>query len=273
MPVARARRLLRADRPRRASTTRSTASRRTGRSARSRREVGMVPEGAQVRLHVLLLRLRRGRAPRHLRGQRLARRTSSGTRSATRRGASRSGTSPRRPGVKFGQQQNPQASMGCCIADINQDGLIDIFVTNFSHDYNNIFIGHALPRRRLVQGPGPPDDGPGGLLRPVVGLRLVRLRPRRRPRPPHRERARLPGDRPVREDGHRLRAVPGRVRAPRRAEAQVPRGRAQAVPRPQREAAARPDREGPVRRARASRSRSATARRASTTSTTTATST
>ena len=48
-------------------------------------------------------------------------------------------------GVKFGQQQNPQASMGSCIADINQDGLIDIFVTNFSHDYNNIFIGHAFP--------------------------------------------------------------------------------------------------------------------------------
>ena len=35
--------------------------------------------------------------------------------------------------------------MGCSIADINQDGLIDIFVTNFSHDYNNIFIGNRYP--------------------------------------------------------------------------------------------------------------------------------
>ncbi len=48
-------------------------------------------------------------------------------------------------GVKFGQQQNPQASMGCATADINQDGLLDIFVTNFSHDYNNIFIGARYP--------------------------------------------------------------------------------------------------------------------------------
>ena len=45
-------------------------------------------------------------------------------------------------GVKYGSNQNPQASMGLTVADINQDGLIDIFVTNFSHDYNNIFIGH-----------------------------------------------------------------------------------------------------------------------------------
>jgi len=48
-------------------------------------------------------------------------------------------------GVKFGQQQNPQASMGNVTADINQDGLLDIFVTNFSHDYNNIFIAARYP--------------------------------------------------------------------------------------------------------------------------------
>lgn len=48
-------------------------------------------------------------------------------------------------GVKFGQNQNPQASMGCATADVNRDGLLDIFVTNFSHDYNNIFIGVRYP--------------------------------------------------------------------------------------------------------------------------------
>jgi len=48
-------------------------------------------------------------------------------------------------GVKFGQNQNPQASMGCTTADLNRDGLLDIFVTNFSHDYNNIFIGVRYP--------------------------------------------------------------------------------------------------------------------------------
>ena len=38
--------------------------------------------------------------------------------------------------------------MGNLTADINQDGLLDIFVTNFSHDYNNIFIGVRYPGRR-----------------------------------------------------------------------------------------------------------------------------
>ncbi|HVG93458.1 MAG TPA: VCBS repeat-containing protein, partial [Planctomycetota bacterium] len=50
-----------------------------------------------------------------------------------------------RTGVKYGQQQNPQASMGVATADINQDGLLDIFVTNFSHDYNNVYLGHRYP--------------------------------------------------------------------------------------------------------------------------------
>ncbi|MHC5009522.1 MAG: CRTAC1 family protein [Planctomycetota bacterium] len=44
-------------------------------------------------------------------------------------------------GVKFARSLRPQASMGAAVADINQDGLFDLFVTNFSHDYNNIFLG------------------------------------------------------------------------------------------------------------------------------------
>ena len=48
-------------------------------------------------------------------------------------------------GVKYGQSQNAQASMGNTVADINQDGLLDLFVTNFSHDYNNIFVGVKYP--------------------------------------------------------------------------------------------------------------------------------
>jgi hypothetical protein len=48
-------------------------------------------------------------------------------------------------GVKYGQQQNAQASMGAATADIDQDGILDIFVTNFSHDYNNIFLGRKNP--------------------------------------------------------------------------------------------------------------------------------
>ncbi len=45
-------------------------------------------------------------------------------------------------GVKYGHNLSPQASMGVAVADFNRDGLIDIFVTNFSHDYNNIYLGH-----------------------------------------------------------------------------------------------------------------------------------
>jgi hypothetical protein len=48
-------------------------------------------------------------------------------------------------GVKYGQQQNAQASMGACIVDIDQNGVPDIFITNFSHDYNNIFLGRQNP--------------------------------------------------------------------------------------------------------------------------------
>jgi hypothetical protein len=45
-------------------------------------------------------------------------------------------------GVKYGQQLNAQASMGAAVADVNRDGIFDLFVTNFSHDYNNVYVGH-----------------------------------------------------------------------------------------------------------------------------------
>jgi len=51
-------------------------------------------------------------------------------------------------GIKVGNQISPQASMGMAVADINQDERLDIFVTNFSHDYNNIYIA------KLVGGAG-----------------------------------------------------------------------------------------------------------------------
>src|SRR5207249_4139139 len=48
-------------------------------------------------------------------------------------------------GVKFSQTGVGQASMGSVVADVNQDGLLDLFVTNFSHDYNNLYIGARYP--------------------------------------------------------------------------------------------------------------------------------
>ena len=47
-------------------------------------------------------------------------------------------------GVKYGHGENPQASMGMCVADADGDGLFDILVTNFSHDYNNIYKGKRV---------------------------------------------------------------------------------------------------------------------------------
>lgn len=46
-------------------------------------------------------------------------------------------------GVKYGYNNSPQASMGASVADFNGDGHLDMFVTNFSHDYNNIYLLHS----------------------------------------------------------------------------------------------------------------------------------
>ena len=53
-------------------------------------------------------------------------------------------------GVKVGQHINAQASMGMAVGDVNQDGLQDIVVTNFSHDYNNLYIAHRAASGRGV---------------------------------------------------------------------------------------------------------------------------
>ena len=47
-------------------------------------------------------------------------------------------------GVKYGHGLNAQASMGMAVGDIDRDGLFDILVTNFSHDYNNIYKGKRV---------------------------------------------------------------------------------------------------------------------------------
>ncbi len=52
-------------------------------------------------------------------------------------------------GIKVGNNVSAQASMGMSVADIDRDGRLDIFVTNFSHDYNNMYIA------KRVGGTGP----------------------------------------------------------------------------------------------------------------------
>ncbi len=47
-------------------------------------------------------------------------------------------------GIKVGQQTSAQASMGMSVTDINQDGRLDIFITNFSHDYNNVYVAKQV---------------------------------------------------------------------------------------------------------------------------------
>ena len=43
-------------------------------------------------------------------------------------------------GVKYGPNLQAQAGMGAAVADINRDGLFDIFKTNFALDYSNVYL-------------------------------------------------------------------------------------------------------------------------------------
>lgn len=45
-------------------------------------------------------------------------------------------------GVKYGPNVQAQAGMGAAVADINRDGLFDIFKTNFALDFNNMYMAH-----------------------------------------------------------------------------------------------------------------------------------
>ncbi|MDF1701115.1 MAG: CRTAC1 family protein [Planctomycetota bacterium] len=47
-------------------------------------------------------------------------------------------------GIKVGEQTTAQASMGMSVNDINRDGRLDIFITNFSHDWNNLYIAKQV---------------------------------------------------------------------------------------------------------------------------------
>jgi hypothetical protein len=48
-------------------------------------------------------------------------------------------------GCKYGSGLLAQAGMGAWCGDVDQDGLFDVFVTNFSHDYNNLYMGQRVP--------------------------------------------------------------------------------------------------------------------------------
>lgn len=47
-------------------------------------------------------------------------------------------------GIKVGQQVTAQASMGMSANDIDRDGRFDISITNFSHDYNNLYMAKQV---------------------------------------------------------------------------------------------------------------------------------
>ena len=46
--------------------------------------------------------------------------------------------------IKVGTGVTAQASMGMAVADVDGDGQLDIFITNFSHDYNNLYIAKKV---------------------------------------------------------------------------------------------------------------------------------
>lgn len=43
-------------------------------------------------------------------------------------------------GLQMSRNGTPQAGMGVDFGDVDNDGLLDLFVTNFSHDYNTLYV-------------------------------------------------------------------------------------------------------------------------------------
>ena len=56
--------------------------------------------------------------------------------------------------VKYSTTLLPQAGMGAAIADVNQDGWLDYFKTNFTQDYNNLYIGQRTGSRTFFKDVG-----------------------------------------------------------------------------------------------------------------------
>lgn len=46
-------------------------------------------------------------------------------------------------GVGYSEDGREQAGMGSTVTDFNEDGLMDLYVTNFSHDYNTLYMGES----------------------------------------------------------------------------------------------------------------------------------
>ena len=124
-------------------------------------------------------------------------------------------------GCALDEKGASQASMGIALGDVNGDGVLDVFVTNFSEDFATLYAG-----------------GPGGIFEDVSratgigpmtykplkwGTALRRPRQRRRSRRRRRQRPHLPAGRSASRVHRHVRAAELRRREPRQGSAAVSR--------------------------------------------------